>query len=182
MTTHARSFPLRSFWTLNKLVVLTLLGGFAMLLIEIRAMHQKVLGEEAIAWTPLVYSGLMLLGGAAGLALWDRGGRRLLFWGFALALVVGLLGDWLHTMGKPIQAFMGELSAWAEPIGPKKEDGDRPEQAKVDEEADAKKSRSHAPPALAPLTFVGLGLLGMLACSGRFQPNRHLVAVPVAGS
>ena len=168
---------MRSFWTLNKLLVLTLLGGFALLLVEIRAMHQKVLGDAAIAWTPLVYSGLMLIAGAAGLAMWDRGGRRLLFWGFSLALVVGLLGDWLHTMGKPIQAFMGELSAWAEPIRPEK-----PGQAEPEDDARAKKAESPSPPALAPLAFVGLGLLGMLACAGRFQPNRAPDTVRVAGS
>ncbi len=106
----------RSLWTLNKLVVLTLLGGYVLLLVEVRAAHQDVLGGHPIAWTPIVFSGLMVLLGVAGLLGWEKGGRRLLFWAFAVSLFVGALGVWIHNDGHPLKGVMGELSAWKRPV------------------------------------------------------------------
>ena len=171
---------LRAFQTLNKLVVVTLLGGFAMLLIEVRYAHRDVLGAHQVAWTPILYSGLMMLVGVVALLGWDHGGRRVLFWGFAVALLVGPVGAWLHNEGRPLRGFARELRAWTQPVGP----GPRHEAADVGDAAgehhpsdgghEAGAHHGHGadgPPALAPLAFVGLGLLGMLACADRFQPG-----------
>ena len=170
----------RKVWTLNKWIVLLVLGALAGLLLEIRYTHRNVLGEEPLSWTPLLYSGLMVLIGIVALWLWERGGRKFLFWGFAIGLIVGPLGLWLHTMKQPVQGITRELSAWRQPI----ESGDERHGVKGDNKGDEKHKSGEAsgdehnqdasgpmnkPPVLAPLSFFGLGLLGMLACASRFQ-------------
>src|SRR5438552_10091735 len=72
-------------WTLNKLITLALLGGYVVLPLEIRYSHRHVLAEHPISWTPLIFSGLMLLGGLIALTRWDRGGRQGLLVGFVLS-------------------------------------------------------------------------------------------------
>ena len=174
-------------WTLNKLIVLLVLGAFFMLLLEIRYAHRDVLGEHTLSWTPLVYSALMLVAGVASLLLWERGGRKVLFWCFAAGLVVGPLGLWLHTGKHPARGLKRELSAWAMPIhgGDEGKSGDEKQNAKKPDENKASGTQGsemqggkkrgggaamQRPPVLAPLAFFGLGLLGMLACVERFQP------------
>lgn len=146
-----------NFWTLNKLIVLIVLGALAGLLLEIRYTHREVLGAEPLSWTPLVYSGVMLFAGGLGLLLWEHGGRKTLFWGFAIGLIIGPLGLWLHTLKQPVRGLQRELSAWTQPI-----------KSEEKHEEDAALER---PPVMAPLSFFGLGLLGMVACASRFQPN-----------
>ncbi|MBX6312232.1 MAG: hypothetical protein IRY99_04835 [Isosphaeraceae bacterium] len=197
---------------MSRLIVLVLLGSFALLLIEIRYLHQSVLGDQKIAWTPIVYSGLMLIIGVAGLIGWHHGGRRVLFWAFALGLLVGPLGFWYHNMGHPLVGLRNELAAWTQPVGPAEGEhgpaagGEEPapeggghaqgeghhgeEKPSPDQEPAAgaahgegeghESDQPHGhggdhvalegPPALAPLSFFGLGLLGMLACARRLQP------------
>jgi hypothetical protein len=194
--------PHRHYWTLNKLIVLALIGAFVGLLLEIRYMHRHVLGEEPVSWTPLIYSGVMILGGSLALALWDRGGRQVLWVAFALALIVGPTGFWYHNMGHPVAGLRRLLSAWSEPIGgeeghtasgyradapeliaagarERQEDHTPPEPHGAAEPGEAEtEHEGHGeghialprPPVLAPLAFFGLGLIGMLACSRRFQP------------
>ena len=168
------------FWTLNKWIALGILGAFATLLLELRFDHRHVLGEHWQAWAPLIYSGTMLVAGSIALALWDRGGRALLFWGFALALAVGSVGFWMHTMGQPVKNVERILAAWSQPINA--EHSQSSEGAHAENTHDESTEGQHAegghseaalqkPPVLAPLAFCGLGLLGMLACARRFQPN-----------
>jgi len=149
---HNRGLPslkTSKFWSLNKAIVFILIGGFGVLLVQIRYDHRSVVGEDAIAWIPIFYSSLMIIGSVMGLLFWDRGGRKALFAGFLLAIVVGVVGYWYHTNGRLVRSVQHELSAWVRKIP----DEDRP-------------------PALAPLAFTGFGLLGALACARRFQsPN-----------
>ena len=170
----------RAGWSLNRWIVLLVLGALAGLLLEIRYTHRHVLGEHPLSFTPLIYSGLMLLAGAVALLLWDKGGRRALFWCFAIGLIVGPLGLWLHTMGHPFQGLGRELSAWTMPI-PSGDEGDK---SGGGQSSDQKKSGGDPkggghpqggghPPVMAPLSFLGLGVLGMLACAGRFQPREN---------
>lgn len=98
------------------------------------------------AWIPIVYSGAMVVLGAVCLRLWERGGRQILQVAFTFALMVGVAGFWLHNKGHLVSALMQVLSAWIQPIRHK-----------------------DAPPQLAPLAFVGLGLLGLLACANCLQ-------------
>jgi hypothetical protein len=131
---------------LNKLIVLILMGGFVVLLTQVRYDHRMVVKENGIAWTPIVFSILMVIACVFGLTFWNRGGRQILLFGFIIAVGVGLLGFWFHTKGHLFRGVGHELSAWVRKI---------PGEDK--------------PPALAPFAFVGFGLLGWVACSKRFQ-------------
>jgi hypothetical protein len=140
------------FWTLNKAIVLVLTLGFGVILVQVRFDHRSVIRENAVAWIPIVYSILIIIASVAGLLFWSRGGRQVLLVGFLLAILVGLTGFWFHTDGRLIRSVQHEFSAWVRKI---------PDEDK--------------PPALAPLAFAGLGILGALACTKRFQR-------PVSGS
>lgn len=135
-------------WTLNKVVVLVLIGGFATLVIDLRSEHIDVLRHNWRPWIPIVYSAVMVFIGAVALAKWERGGRQALLAGFLVAFIVGGLGFWFHNHGHLLTAVTTVLAAWTQPL-----------------------HHADAPPPLAPLTFAGLGLLGTLACLPHFQPN-----------
>lgn len=134
------------FWTLNKAIVLVLTLGFGVVLVQVRFDHRSVVGEDAFAWIPIVYSIVMIIVSAFGLLFWSRGGRQALLVGFLLAVLVGLAGFWFHTNGRLVRSVQHEFSAWVRKI---------PDEDK--------------PPALAPLAFAGFGILGALACARRFQ-------------
>ena len=173
-----------NFWTLNKLIVLALIGAFAGLLFEIRLEHQDVLSEHTIAWSPIVYSGLMIVLGLIALFSWERGGRQILFYAFALALVVGAVGFWQHNEHNAGQRFAGLFTVWGKSSAEKHHSENENDEHSADEnvEHSANQNGEHQaeehdhggdsmmmPPVLAPLTFAGLGILGMLACARRFQ-------------
>ncbi len=86
--------------TLSKLMVMSLLGGLALLLVEIRFEHREALGEAWQSWIPPFYCGSMLALGAFALARWHRGGRQVVLVGFAGAFLIGLLGFWFHIKGQ----------------------------------------------------------------------------------
>lgn len=185
-------------WSLSHFVILVLIGAFALLLLEVRYLHQPVLGEHAIAWTPIAYSGMMTLASAAGLIFWNLGGRRVLFWLFAPAIFIGPIGCWYHNGGRPLQGLKHELDAWTRPVGHEHahaavKESDQgahssaagsahPTSAKPRGEqvieADGSEGGSESaddssgePPPSAPLAITGLGILGMLACARRLQPG-----------
>ncbi len=122
------------------------MGGFIVILTQVRYDHRVILQKQAIAWTPIVFSILMIVSCVLGLSFWNRGGRSALAVRFLIAIAVGLLGFWYHTNGRPVRAVTHNLSAWVKKI---------PDEDK--------------PPALAPLAFAGFGLLGWCACTKRFQ-------------
>ena len=139
-------------WSLNRIIVLLLLGGLAGLLIDIRWEHRVELGRQWETWIPLVYIGLMLIIGVVGLYRWNSWGRRILQVGFSLSLIVGALGVWFHSKGDPVGNFRRVLTAWMVPVG-----------------TNGGVKIGSTPPEMAPMAFVGLGLIGLLACSKRFQ-------------
>jgi len=128
-------------------IAAAVLGGLAMLFLELRFDHREVLGETWHSWIPLVYSGATLLVGTIALLRWNAGGRRVLVGLFGLGIVVGLLGFWFHTEGHPISGLREVIGAWRIPVG---QDGG----IKI----------GSKPPALAPLAFCGLGTVGLLVC------------------
>lgn len=136
--------------TFSKLMVAGLLGALALLLAEIRFEHRAALGEAWQSWIPVFYSAAMLALGVVGLARWDRGGRWLLLMGFAAAYLVGLLGVWFHSDGHPVSGVLQVFGIWT--LRPGANGG----------------IQSGSPPVLAPLSFVGLGSMGILACWWRF--------------
>lgn len=121
-------------------------------MIDIRWEHRVELARQWEAWIPLVYVGLMLVAGAVGLYRWDSWGRRVLQAGFSLCLIVGALGTWFHNQKDPVGDFRRVLTAWMVPVG-----------------TDGGIRVGATAPEIAPLAFIGLGLLGLLACSRRFR-------------
>lgn len=146
----------RTTWTLNRWIVLMLLGAYVGLLLEIRYDHNHVLRHTKIAWTPIVYSGIMIVAGAISLAYWASWGRVVMLWLFAAGLVVGVLGFFLHNGGNPLEGIGRMLSPW---VGQHPDPMDRP-------------------PVLAPLAFAGLGAVGWAACLPRFQPGEDQQSPP----
>jgi len=140
--------------TLSKLMVIGLLGALSLLLAEIRFEHREALGEAWQSWIPLLYSGAMLAVGVAALTRWHRGGRQVLLVGFGVAFLIGILGLWFHSEGHPISGMLQVLAAWA--LRPGDNGG----------------IKAGAPPVLAPLAFVGLGSMGVLACWWRSPPEQ----------
>jgi hypothetical protein len=139
-------------WSLNRIIVLLLLGGLASLMLDIRWEHRVELARQWETWIPLIYVGLMLIAGIIGLYKWNSWGRRVLQVGFSLALIVGTLGAWFHGGNDHVGSVVRVLTAWRVPLG-----------------TNGGVKVGSTPPELAPLAFVGLGLIGLLVCSRRFQ-------------
>ncbi|MDQ2798118.1 MAG: hypothetical protein M3Y13_00565 [Armatimonadota bacterium] len=137
----------RTTWAINRWTVLLLLLAYIGLFLEIRYDHNHVLMHKNIAWTPIIYSAVMVVVGAISLAFWESWGRTVMLWLFGAGVIVGLLGFWLHNMGHPFDGIGTMLSAWA---------GQHPDP-------------TSRPPVLAPLAFAGLGALGWALCLPRFQ-------------
>ena len=152
-------------WSLNKIIVLFLLGGLASLMLDIRWEHRVELGRQWQTWIPLVYVGLMLIAGVIGLYRWNSSGRRVLQIGFSLCLIVGALGVWFHSKGDPVGNFRRVLTAWAVPVG-----------------TNGGVKIGSTPPEMAPMAFIGLGLIGLLACSKRFRSESNLKDVEEGGT
>jgi len=125
-----------------------LLGGMALLLCELRFEHREVLGETWRSWIPLIYTAVTLLGGLVALLRWDGKRRRVLAMLFGAGIAVGLLGFWFHTDGHLVTGLRNILLAWRIPLG-----------------QDGGIKMGSQPPALAPLAFCGLGILGLLVCA-----------------
>lgn len=134
--------------TLDRRIAGTLVLGAAFLLGEIRFEHREVLGETWHGWIPLSYAALLLAAGIPAWFAWNKGGRKVLAALFAVAIAVGLLGAWFHSDGRPDKSLARVARAWT--LAPGKDGGMKPQSG---------------PPALAPLAFCGLGLLGLLSCA-----------------
>ena len=136
--------------TLNEQVIAGLLGGAALLLVELRFEHREALGDTWHAWLPLGYLALLLVAGTVALLFFHRGGRRVLAALFGLAMVIGALGLWFHSDGHPVHALGQVANAWLSAPG-----------------SDAGIKAGSQPPFLAPAAFMGLGLLGIVSCQRR---------------
>jgi len=135
-------------WPLERRVTAALLGGAALLMVEVRFEHREVLAETWRAWIPLAFLALLLVAGVLAWLAWQRGGRKVLAALFGLSIAVGLVGAWFHSDGKPLKSMARIGAAWA--LKPGENGGQKP---------------GAAPPVLAPLALCGLGLLGLLACA-----------------
>jgi hypothetical protein len=137
-------------WSLGEQVVAALLGGAAALIGEIRFEHREALGETWHAWVPIAYLTLLLIVGGTALVRFQRGGRQVLLMLFGLAIAVGALGIWFHADGHPARAIVQVVTIWLSKLG-----------------SDGGIKIGSVPPVLAPGAFVGIGVLGLLACRQR---------------
>jgi hypothetical protein len=129
-------------------------------MLDIRWEHRVELGRQWQTWIPLVYIGLMLIAGGLGLYHWNSWGRRVLQVGFSLCLIVGALGVWFHSKGDPVGNFRRVLTAWAVPVG-----------------TNGGVKIGSTPPEMAPMAFLGLGLIALLCCSRHFEGQSNLEGI-----
>jgi hypothetical protein len=85
----------------DRVFTAALLGGVAMLLVELRFEHREALGETWHAWIPLGYAAVTL---AVGLL-------------FGTGVAVGLAGLLFHSGGHPFRAIHDALAIWLVPPG-----------------------------------------------------------------
>jgi hypothetical protein len=105
----------------ESLINFVLLGGFLMMLLEIRVMHLYELKDHWQTWIPLFYCVLAMaacfMSGSKNFKL-----ARVAVWIFALGLVVGPLGLYFHLDGslEPLKPLlgMGEPDGGAPPLAP----------------------------------------------------------------
>lgn len=137
-------------WPLNRVLVLALMLGFGGLLVDIRGEHVEVVREDWKAWIPLVYGGVMMLLCGITLVAWGGVSRRILFWAFVPALLVGGMGFYFHNERHLAENLSDSIKAWYDP----------------------EQKLPVGPPHFAPLAFAGIGVLGLLATAKQFQPRR----------
>ncbi|HEX4797408.1 MAG TPA: hypothetical protein VH370_26675 [Humisphaera sp.] len=134
-------------WSLPRVLMLLLGGAFVGLMMDIRVEHVDVVHRRSVAWLPILYCGLMAVASVGATFVWNSRARRLMIVLFLLAFLVGGTGFFLHNQGHIGEAITGPVHAWIDP----------------------KMSHSDSPPQLAPLSFAGLGMIGILASLRRFN-------------
>lgn len=123
---------------------LLLVGGFAVLMCDIRFEHREVVGKAWQAWIPIVYCALMLLVVPVATRLWAGGGKKVLIVAYATAIIVGIVGVCFHSDGHLLDRLTQLLAVWQRLVN------------KIDPNA------PFYPP--ISLAFVGLGSIGLLFC------------------
>ncbi len=131
-------------------IVLLLAGAFLLLMLDVREEHLEPIKHGYLfPWIPIIYSGIMFICCLATFFRWRRPMRHMLMVLFVVGIGVGLLGFWFHTHGDPLRAIRFAVQAWRSIPLP----------------------HYGQPPTLAPLSFVGLGLIGALSCSDWAQKH-----------
>ncbi|MBX9695663.1 MAG: hypothetical protein K2Z81_24980 [Cyanobacteria bacterium] len=143
---------------IQRLLLLTLTGGFLILLMEIRFQHSVVMGDKWQSWIPVVYLTVLLVLVPIGMIFFQRLGRRLLIVLFSGLIVVGTLGFWFHSKNKPIKAVWHVIAT----------DLEEPGHIKISSE-----DEETNPPLLAPLSLAGLGVMGVLVSLLATKPKEH---------
>jgi|GEM_PF-1366465 len=144
-----RHSPCKRLQLIQRFLLLALIGGILLLLVEIRYEHSAVMGEKWQSWIPCAYLPALLLLMPVSMVFFRRFGQKLLIVLFSGLMVVGLLGFWFHSKGKPIPKVWHVIAT----------DLDQPGHVKVSEEEE-----DTNPPILAPLALMGLGSIGILVC------------------
>ncbi len=145
--------PDERFWRrrlnlLQRLILMSLAGGILLLVVEIRFEHSAVMGEKWQAWIPCIYLPIMLILMAVGIVFFRKFGKPLIVGLFAGLLVLGSLGFWFHSKAKPVASVLRVIAT----------DFEEPGHLKAAEDQEETN-----PPVLAPLSLIGLGIIGILA-------------------
>ena len=133
-------------WPLTRVLALVVLLGFLAMTADIRVEHVDVVRKNWRGWIPIAYGLFMIAVGIVTVGWWREVTRRIFFWLSTISFIVGGAGFWFHNHGRLWHTVTETLGAWYEAM-----------------------KHPHGPPALAPLAFGALGLLGMLATARRFQ-------------
>jgi len=134
---------LRSF-SINRLIVLIITGGFLFLFVETVIEHEKVIATEIPAYIPIITSLAGLIIAFLTVKNWTNGLVRFLHFYLLLTIFVGMGGLFFHNK----ERFSG---GGKEAIVGEKDTGDV------------------KPPLLAPAAFIGLGVVGLLGTSRKRQ-------------
>jgi hypothetical protein len=136
---------LKSF-SINRLIVLIIAGGFLFLFVETLIEHQDVLPQERPAFIPIIVSIIGFILSLLAVQSWKDGLIRLLHFYLMLTVLAGIGGLFFHN----------------------KERFERKEQETetVINEKDAEEVK---PPILAPTAFIGLGAVGLIGTARKRQ-------------
>ncbi len=148
--------------TLNRLLFAFLTAGFLFLATETFLEHSGILGKKPPALIPVAFSVVALLVSAAAAAAWPSNPARLVRAFFVLPLLVGLAGLYFHNEDR-LEGHAALPAAIAD-----EEEGEHDESGST--AADGHEE-DHHPPILAPLAFVGMGVLGLLAAARRWPAD-----------
>ena len=131
-------------YTLNRLLVLFTTLGFLFLMVDSTLEHWAVLKDEFMSFVPIIFSALGLVAGIVTVLNWkDKWIRR--FHAFLLAsIVVAGTGVYFH-------------------VGEDEDD----KQLTVEQREHEKKEKDK--PLLAPLSFAGLAIVGLLGTSRKWK-------------
>lgn len=162
--------PCKRLQIIQRFLLVALIGGILLLTVEIRFEHSAVMGEKWQSWIPCVYLPVLLLLIPLSMVFFRRFGQKLLIVLFSGLMIVGLLGFWFHSKGKPIPKVWHVIAT----------DLEQPGHVKVSEEEE-----DTNPPILAPLALMGLGSIGILVCLlglGSKEMNSNTKIADIASS
>lgn len=80
-----------------RLLLLTVAGGFALMLIDVRHMHVEILGEKWRAWVPLTVAAFGLI--ATAMLFVTSRAQPVAYLACAAGVASGLFGTYLHSEG-----------------------------------------------------------------------------------
>ena len=131
-------------YSLNRLLVLVAAIGFAFLLADTTIEHWPIFKQELMAFIPLIFSIAGMVLGALTVTIWKE---KLIHWFQILlfvSIVVGAAGVYFH-----MEPFEEETNLTAE---------------EIEHEANEKDK-----PLLAPLSFAGLAVIGLLGTMRKWE-------------
>jgi hypothetical protein len=129
--------------SLNKLLVLFVAAGFLFLLVDSILEHLDILSQDLVAYTPIVFSVIGLAVSAIAAVKWSERWIRALHMFLFIAFVVSAAGLYFHL---------------------EEEEG---EEMTVEKREHEEKEKDKPP--LAPLSFAGLAMVGLLATSRKWH-------------
>jgi len=130
-------------YSLNRLIVAVVAGGFLFLLADMILEHWDILKTEAMSWVPIVFSTFGLIVSTYAFVQWKEKAIRLLQVTLLVSFIVAGVGLYFHIA---------------------KDDDD-----KVTTEQTAVTEKEKDKPILAPLAFAGIAIIGLLGTMRKWQ-------------
>jgi hypothetical protein len=175
-------------WTLNRIVVVVLAAGFLFLLADTRLEHEQLMARKPLVFIPMAFSLIAFLVALAAAIRWRPLLAKILLVVSLLAVPVGLGGFWFHNEDR-----LAERGEARRPGGPAlvgteqhpsggqsgERQGAQPSEQRMqgtqppagDQPQGERRQRRRGPPMLAPLAFLGMGLMGTLVTLRRWPAD-----------